>query len=288
MTFYAQHGEDILLDQMLESEKGFFVEVGCVDGRRASNTLALEERGWNGICIEANLSFMEILMENRPGSIVIPCAAGNRNHGGVRFYNDPRGSMSSLEKDGGNGVYERSMTVVEMRTLTDIFDELNVTDIDVISIDVEGSECDVLMGLDLGKYNPRIFIIEAQDECEVSKIDDILIPWGYHKSFRLINNVFYLRDDCENLVRKIYGRKFNGDIMKISQQFVDDFDDYSVRIHINAVGGTIERIISWMEKPLRGKIKRMRILIEMLRAKGIENVLLDYLRTEIYFLEFYK
>ena len=32
-----------------KEKKGFFVEIGCIDGKMLSNTLHFEEKGWNGI-----------------------------------------------------------------------------------------------------------------------------------------------------------------------------------------------------------------------------------------------
>ena len=36
-----------------ETERGFFVEVGSGHGYIGSNSLALERRGWTGICVES-------------------------------------------------------------------------------------------------------------------------------------------------------------------------------------------------------------------------------------------
>jgi len=53
--YYSQHGEDFILDLIFDHKKsGFFVEVGCIDGLRFSNTLFFEKLGWKGICIEAH------------------------------------------------------------------------------------------------------------------------------------------------------------------------------------------------------------------------------------------
>ena len=77
VNYYSQHGEDFLLDRLLSDKKrGFFVEVGCIDGRRFSNTLIFEERGWRGLCVEAHTGYIELLRQNRPNSIVCHCAAG--------------------------------------------------------------------------------------------------------------------------------------------------------------------------------------------------------------------
>jgi hypothetical protein len=95
--FYGQHGEDFLLDRIFESKAdGFFVEVGCIDGRRFSNTLIFEERGWRGLCIEAHEQYVDLIRKNRPHSIVCHCAAGEADDDYATFYPNARASLSTL------------------------------------------------------------------------------------------------------------------------------------------------------------------------------------------------
>ena len=56
MLSWSQYGQDRYIDKLLKGKrKGFFVEIGCHDGERFSNTLFLEkERGWTGFLVEAN------------------------------------------------------------------------------------------------------------------------------------------------------------------------------------------------------------------------------------------
>ena len=48
-----------------------------------------------------------------------------------------------------------------MRTLTSLLDEVKPPEIDFLKVDVEGAERDVLEGLDLSRYRPRVLVIEA-------------------------------------------------------------------------------------------------------------------------------
>jgi hypothetical protein len=52
--FYSQMGQDKWVSEAVFPgvNHGFFIDVGSGDGTRMSNTKALEEKGWRGICID--------------------------------------------------------------------------------------------------------------------------------------------------------------------------------------------------------------------------------------------
>jgi len=97
-SYYSQHGEDFILNKIFPNPNGFFVEVGCIDGLRFSNTLFFEKKGWKGICIEAHTSYIDLIKSNRLNSRVVHCAIGEKDEGIVTFYANARGSLSSLDK----------------------------------------------------------------------------------------------------------------------------------------------------------------------------------------------
>lgn len=158
--YYSQHGEDCVLDKIFDAKtNGFFVEVGCVDGRRFSNTLALEEKGWTGLNVEAHTDYIPLLRDNRPNSKTIHAAVCDIDGGLIKFYADRRGSLSSLDQSREvelkrdyseyfSGFTEQH---VPRRTLTSIFDQEKVSEVDVLSIDIEGGEIDALKGLEIGR-----------------------------------------------------------------------------------------------------------------------------------------
>jgi hypothetical protein len=101
--FYSQNGEDFILNELLGNKKsGFFVEVGCIDGRRFSNTLLFEQMGWQGLCVEAHADYIEILERNRPNSIIYHGAVGEKDEPNVIFYANSRGSLSTLDRSKEN------------------------------------------------------------------------------------------------------------------------------------------------------------------------------------------
>jgi hypothetical protein len=54
-TYYSQMGQDKWVSETVFPgvKNGFFLDVGSGDGTIISNTKALEQKGWTGICIDA-------------------------------------------------------------------------------------------------------------------------------------------------------------------------------------------------------------------------------------------
>lgn len=212
-NYYSQHGEDALLDLIFKDQKeGFFLEVGCIDGRRFSNTLAFEERGWKGMCVEAHSGYIELLKKNRPNSIVCHCAAGETD-GNATFYANARGSLSTLDKTKEShfqinyapyfsGFEEQHVKKARLSTL---LDANQITEIDILSLDIEGYEVEALKGLDLSRHRPQVMVIESDDKQHEQQLDGLILPYGYTKSIRLFANLFYVRD--KEMDRLLKGKK---------------------------------------------------------------------------------
>lgn len=203
--FYSQNGEDCILWKLFEKKTtpGFFIEIGALDGTRFSNTYSFEKAGWSGICVEAHPDYIELLRKNRPNSRVVHAAVSDHDEDSITFYANSRGSLSTLDPTLENefkryGKYFTGWEVknVPMRTITSILDDVNAPQsIDILSIDIEGTEMDALRGFDLHKYRPRVMVIESRDEPTEKKMDELLAAAGYKHARKLSNNIFYCCDD---------------------------------------------------------------------------------------------
>lgn len=239
--YYSQHGEDALLDLVFGDQKeGFFVEVGCIDGRRFSNTLTFEERGWKGMCVEAHAGYIDMLKKNRPNSIICHCAAGETDEDAV-FYANARGSLSTLDKtkethfqhNYGSFFSGFEEQYVKKARISSLLDACQIDDIDILSLDIEGYEVEALKGLDLSRHRPKVMIIESDDSQHEAQLDALILPHGYTKSVNLDVNLFYVRD--KKMDKALKGRKLSFQLTHTQHPLDNDGDkEVSATIDITA------------------------------------------------------
>lgn len=179
---FALNQLDLKLKPYLNFTSGFFVEAGANNGINQSNTLYLEKyRKWKGLLIEPIPELAEQCKVNRPNCIVESCALvpfGFEKPEIEMYYCNlmslVKGAQKSQEADfqhlqKGEKVQQIKSyeLTVPARTLTSILDQYSISQIDLLSLDVEGFELDVLKGLDFEKYQPTFLLIEARYRTEI-------------------------------------------------------------------------------------------------------------------------
>ncbi|MBN2585364.1 FkbM family methyltransferase [Patescibacteria group bacterium] len=209
--FYGQYGEDLKLLPLFAGEKdGYFVEVGALEGIRFSNTYYFERLGWRGVCVEPHPDYIDLLKSNRPGSTVIQAAVGKEDKAEVDFYTNYRGSLSTLDPQlssyfknhYGSGFGGFKTVKVPLLSLNSILNQYQAPcPIDIISIDVEGTERDVLDGFDIDKYAPRVVVVEVSIKREA--IDEYMAKHNYILACSNPSNAIFCRSAADaNLVRE--------------------------------------------------------------------------------------
>lgn len=204
---YSQHGEDgILASMFYDSESPrYFVEVGVIDGLRFSNSLIFEKAGWKGLCVEPHPAYAPLAKRNRSCS-VIQAAAGSVVADNSTFYAEPRGALSGLSPQDANvlrrkhGHYFQGFDKLSVRVATlDMLLEREDApkSFEFISIDVEGTELDVLQGLSLSTWNPRVILVEATDPLSRTRLEKYLSQYGYSCARNLRSNYFFCRLECD-------------------------------------------------------------------------------------------
>ena len=164
--------------------EGYFVEVGVGNGETLSNTYLLEKQyGWKGILAEPNPEFHQSIDAKR-AAILDRRAVFSQSGKTLELLLDANeGELSTLVDFDHRDSHVRTGRAVPVKTVT--LDELLAEHgapalIDYISIDTEGSEYEVLRGLDFAKTKVMVFTIELNfDREKMKKIEAVLSKVGY-------------------------------------------------------------------------------------------------------------
>jgi FkbM family methyltransferase len=169
----ALHGMDRKLDAIIDRTGGYYVEAGGNDGYAQSNTYFLERfRGWTGMLVEPMSALAIEARRNRPGARVVQCALVAPERSGeviemefADLMSAVRGTQSEDWIQFGNQLGWRDPHVeqVPARTLSELLDEAGVSDVTLLSLDIEGYELEALQGLDLTRHRPRWIVVEMHD-----------------------------------------------------------------------------------------------------------------------------
>jgi FkbM family methyltransferase len=213
----AQFGEDRILDQIFYGrDRGYCVEVGAYDGRIGSTTLLFEQKGWQCLLVEPIPELVQEIRKTRR-SIVKNCAASSERGETTLFLAETAEQMSTLEPDPAHhewvhavGGTIREITVRTAR-LDDLLDEADFPELDFITIDVEGHELEVLRGLSLDRFRPRIVILEENVSLRASSVARHMAVHGYVNFKRTGVNEWYAREADEELIQPAAVRRFKAE-----------------------------------------------------------------------------
>lgn len=157
---YSQGQEDLVLNAVFpEQATGTYIDVGANHPRVGSNTFQLYERGWRGLCLEPQEEYRAAYAELRPEDTFL-CIAAGRENGTLPLYVGERLNeevYASLQK----AQVHTAQRDVPVRPLKEVCEEHGVSkEFEVLSLDTEGTEVDILEGLNLNVYRPQIIIAE--------------------------------------------------------------------------------------------------------------------------------
>lgn len=204
---FAPHNIDFKLSKYLNYEYGYFVELGANDGFTESNTLYLEiKKNWRGVLIEPLPDqFLNCCYyRSKPGNHLFCNAAVNKNFND-KYVEMIHANLMSVANNLSSDLDDKKKHIQkgraqlptrkygisfgsEAKTLTKILDEAEAPEeIDLLSLDVEGSELAVLNGLDFKKYKFKFMLIECRKKNVISnflkKYDYTLIDRFSHHDY---------------------------------------------------------------------------------------------------------
>jgi FkbM family methyltransferase len=200
-TNFSQNDEELVLkDIFLNIENGFYIDVGCHNPRRFSNTALLYKNGWNGINIDASVKSLKLFNVFRKRDKNI-CALISEKREKLKYYyfddSALNGILSSSKvnslKDVGYKVINEEF--INTQRLDDILVSCKVTNktIDLLDIDVEGYDFQVLKSIDLNLFNVKVILIETGEN--ENSIIKYLSSFNYNIYKKIDRNIFFIKNN---------------------------------------------------------------------------------------------
>lgn len=193
--YKSQVGQDIIIDNAIFQKKtnGFFLDIGANDGVTFSNTYFFEKhRNWSGICIEPLPNAFDILKASRNSdTIKINACISASSNGETEFLqlNGAGNMLSCMKEYCSEGHFERmkheilatggSIETIKVRNININFllGILDVSFIDLLSLDVEGGELSILESIDYSKVH--INVIAVEENSQKNRLDFFLQSNGF-------------------------------------------------------------------------------------------------------------
>jgi FkbM family methyltransferase len=171
MKYYAAHNTDQYIKETFFPSKnqGYFIDIGAHNGIEINNTYYFEQEGWEGICFEPLPEIFIQLKQNRKCKLVNKALSdkqGTASFFNIKGYSNmlsglvdhyPQEHIARINREIEEHNQEYDYIEVECSTFNQEVQEKNI---DILSIDTEGSELAILKTIDFNKYNISIIILE--------------------------------------------------------------------------------------------------------------------------------
>lgn len=165
---YSQFGEDLVLDEIFSGKsQGYYVDIGCYHPKQFSNTYKLFKRGWKGINIDANPYSIILFNRLRKRDTNLNLAIA-RDEKEIEYFSWGLNSENTISPAQAKGVEKDKgkpwkVSRLKTKTLKQVLDDNlpDNTNIDLLSIDVEGVDLEIIQSNDWQKYSPKVLLVES-------------------------------------------------------------------------------------------------------------------------------
>lgn len=178
-----------------ETGPGAFLEIGANEPVILSQTWHLARIGWRGVLVEPNPRLAARLRAERPDAAVVEAVCSGPSAPASMRLRLPESSGHATVMATFADRADREVETFEVptRTADSIIERELGGRVDFISIDVEGHEPQVLRGLSLGRFRPRLMLVED----DMSSLETSRLLWarGYRMLRRTQNNNWWVPNE---------------------------------------------------------------------------------------------
>lgn len=210
MKYYAEFDTDKIIREKYFPNydyKGLIIEVGGATPEFLSMSKHFKDNGWRTIIIEPNPTFAQQHIEIGNEVYQFACSYEDKDgeftiveqqvsaYGGIvtdHSFSSIEVKDSYLRKTNFNLTNSNSKKInVKIKKLDTILNEINISKIDILSIDVEGWEIEVMKGLNTENIDCKLIVVEnfLDDDSYKKYFESI----GYYLSDNIQYNQIYLK-----------------------------------------------------------------------------------------------
>ena len=175
---YSQFNEDIFLKKYFDKKKGFYIDIGCHHPFKGNDTFLLYKSGWSGLNIDLSKISIDLFKILRPRDINVNAVISNKKEK-IKCY-IPNNKLLSpeitiskkfskiLEKHHKNVYKSFKVTTTLWKSIEKRY-KLYLNSVELLKIDIEGSDLKVLKTINLKKLKPKLIMIEASNFDKISR-----------------------------------------------------------------------------------------------------------------------
>jgi len=193
----------MVLRRIFENQnKGIYVDVGAHHPKRFSNTYFFYKKGWSGVNIDAMPGSMRLFNKWRPRDINLEMGVGDKSDMlDYYVFNEPAlngfsADLSQMREQANNRYNIKEVIKVKVCPLREILAiHLVSSDIDFMSVDVEGFDLQVLQSNDWSRYRPKFVLAEILNSSMHSLGGDPVVQFMAEKNYLIyakqVNTIFF-------------------------------------------------------------------------------------------------
>ncbi len=174
--------------------RGHAIDVGAADGVSVNTSYGLEaHRGWMVLSVEPNPEFLPVLLKER--TWIEKCACSNFRGTATMHINvqtpEAFSTIGPQPNVTGNPFCDEWKDIeVRVDTLDNLLAKWQFPKLDVLCVDTEGTEPQVLDGIDLERWKPKVVVLEGWTK---GMHDAYMAERGYKPKFYSYFNTLYER-----------------------------------------------------------------------------------------------
>lgn len=165
---YSYGGIDSLVLNIFNNQKkGIYLDIGCGHPIKNNNTYLLNKKGWSGINIDLDKENIDMFNIYRKNDFNIEAAVSDSVQELDLYFYHKKSPLNTISKQ--NADYQKarvtSIKKIKTQTINKIIENSPYRDckIDLLTLDVEGSELNIMKSFNFKKYATKVIVVEYLD-----------------------------------------------------------------------------------------------------------------------------